>query len=96
MCPRVVLSASITLGPLIGAFLSTHWWDFSVPLGGAVRLEQLEKQGHRAPGHATRRRSAGGRKAYSRRGPRSEHNAALGPLLGLGIVNTLNRNAESA
>ena len=42
MCPLVVLSASITLGPLIRALLSTHWWDFSVPLGGGLRLEQLE------------------------------------------------------
>ena len=42
MCPLVVLSASITLGPLIRALLSTHWWDFSVPLGGGLRFEQLE------------------------------------------------------
>ena len=53
MCPRVVLSASITLGPLIRAFLSTHWWDFSVPLGGGLRLEQLSRQGHLAPGQAS-------------------------------------------
>ena len=32
-------SFRLPLGSLIWAFLSPHGWDFSIPLGGAVRLE---------------------------------------------------------
>ena len=36
-----------------GAFLALHWWDFSVPLGGALRLEQLSRaRGLLPPGQA--------------------------------------------
>ena len=45
-------------------------------LGAHSGLEQLSQaRDFVSPGHATRRRSAGGREAYSRRGPRSEPEA---------------------
>ena len=70
MCPRVVPTASITLGSFIWAFVSLHWWDFPVPLGGVSRLEQLS-QGIMPP--VRPQATAGGiRGAVIRRGPHSE------------------------
>ena len=74
MCPRVVPTASITLGSLSWAFLSLHWWDFSVPLGGAARLEIEPGQGSCNPGQAT---------GTGRRNTRS---GVIGVVVGVGVL----------
>ena len=74
-----------------GAFLSFHWWDFSVPPGSAARLEQFEP---RPPWPRSALRALGGvRVAYHRRGPRSE--CTTGPLTGLGLAHLQYRKACS-